>query len=341
MVLNSSMFTSDVPLLLELIKFMTDHPHTMTVPFESVLKFCVNCKHSSFVLDAHSQALFNKLVEGKQLNFDHLYNQRDFSELCIKAAKVPGAFAPNTVTLNDELLLDCLLLDDFHIMSFVNDAFTNVVTPKDIGSLVKNVLFSSTDEIRYPLLRYLLTGEQPLGINLDFNALRAKEKDTLFTLSCQFLRNRSSFIDWLRSTDDWNWVINNQRYYFPLIKLIVSSVDVHSFKKLFPKHSKWWLIIFSESVTNKILACVQENGESFLSKLVQNGDVRSFSGRCPEPINLGLSEPPSRNDERSEEGPDLLANPLMDLYHMLMDSLNHDHDHVVGYNSCCAECYCD
>lgn len=29
------------------------------------------------------------------------------------------------------------------------------------------------------------------------------------------------------------------------------------------------------------------------------------------------------------------------LYQTLLDMLHHDHSHVVGYSSCCAECYCD
>lgn len=37
----------------------------------------------------------------------------------------------------------------------------------------------------------------------------------------------------------------------------------------------------------------------------------------------------------------LLEDPCETLYQDLMDMLEHDHDHVVGYNSCCAECYCD
>jgi len=70
---------------------------------------------------------------------------------------------------------------------------------------------------------------------------------------------------------------------------------------------------------------------SFLCEYPDNPDVADYSREMK-------MKSPNISVECSKQSVD---SHIDELYEALIEPLEHDHDHVVGYSSCCAECYCD
>jgi hypothetical protein len=100
----------------------------------------------------------------------------------------------------------------------------------------------------------------------------------------------------------------------------------------------------SSDLLRKILPLLELDQETILSWMISSIDLLEL-GKSQAIIEMfdqrnclsALQEITEKVNAKLNSLPD----PDEELYQTLIEAIEHDHCHVVGYSSCCSECYCD